>query len=248
MKLIMTLALAATMTAAAAQTLNHPHGVDVKNMDKTVKPGTDFYRYACGGWIDNNPLKPEYSRFGSFDAIAEANREQIKQLILGLKEEKHEKGNLPRRDHDPKQQREDIGELSRFPLEHHHAVPDQEKRRKEKQKAEQQKDHDPGVSCLMGQNKQPKNSPIACEQECPEKFSEVSLSAHNDHGQISGKEYDAVNQGKHSQVGQRAVPKPEIAVHCDPGTQERNQPDQQTRPGEGSVLNNSFKGILGKIH
>ena len=90
----MTLALAATMTAAAAQTLNHPHGVDVKNMDKTVKPGTDFYRYACGGWIDNNPLKPEYSRFGSFDAIAEANREQIKQLILGLKEEKHEKGSV----------------------------------------------------------------------------------------------------------------------------------------------------------
>ena len=63
-------------------------------MDKSVKPGADFYRYACGGWIDNNPLKPEYSRFGSFDAVAEANREQIKELILSLTKEKHEKGSV----------------------------------------------------------------------------------------------------------------------------------------------------------
>ena len=94
MKIIMTLALAAAMTAATAQTLNHSHGVDVNNMDKSVKPGADFYRYACGGWIDNNPLKPEYSRFGSFDAVAEANREQIKELILSLTKEKHEKGSV----------------------------------------------------------------------------------------------------------------------------------------------------------
>ncbi|MBR3633729.1 MAG: M13 family metallopeptidase [Bacteroidaceae bacterium] len=94
MKIIMTLALAAAMTAATAQTLNHSHGVDVSNMDKSVKPGADFYRYACGGWIDNNPLKPEYSRFGSFDAVAEANREQIKELILSLTKEKHEKGSV----------------------------------------------------------------------------------------------------------------------------------------------------------
>ncbi len=94
MKIIMTLALAAAMTAATAQTFNHSHGVDVSNMDKSVKPGTDFYRYACGGWIDNNPLKPEYSRFGSFDAVAEANREQIKELILSLTKEKHEKGSV----------------------------------------------------------------------------------------------------------------------------------------------------------
>ena len=77
MKIIMTLALAAAMTAATAQTLNHSHGVDVSNMDKSVKPGADFYRYACGGWIDNNPLKPEYSRFGSFDASSSALRKRI---------------------------------------------------------------------------------------------------------------------------------------------------------------------------
>ena len=48
-------------------------GIDPSNMDKTAKPGTDFYQYACGGWIEKNPLTAEYSRFGTFDKLAEDN-------------------------------------------------------------------------------------------------------------------------------------------------------------------------------
>ena len=69
-------------------------GIKLENMNDSVAPGTDFYQYACGGWIKNNPLKPEYSRFGSFDAVAETNREQMKELILSLANEKHEKGSV----------------------------------------------------------------------------------------------------------------------------------------------------------
>ena len=36
-------------------------GVDRNNLDPSTKPGENFYQYACGGWIKNNPLKPEYS-------------------------------------------------------------------------------------------------------------------------------------------------------------------------------------------
>ena len=63
-------------------------GVDAANMDTTVVAGDDFYRYACGGWIDNNPLAPEFSRFGTFDQLRETSQEQVKNLIeeLAVKE------------------------------------------------------------------------------------------------------------------------------------------------------------------
>lgn len=56
-------------------------GIDTNNLDTTVQAGADFYQFASGGWMKNNPLTNEYSRFGSFDKLAENNREQLKGLI-----------------------------------------------------------------------------------------------------------------------------------------------------------------------
>ncbi|MBO4564985.1 MAG: M13 family metallopeptidase [Bacteroidaceae bacterium] len=69
-------------------------GIKLENMNDSVAPGTDFYEYACGGWRKNNPLKPEYPRFGSFDVVAEQNREQIKSLIEELASQKNEQGSV----------------------------------------------------------------------------------------------------------------------------------------------------------
>ncbi len=41
--------------------------IDLTNLDPTAAPEVDFYQYATGGWQEKNPLKPEFSRYGSFD-------------------------------------------------------------------------------------------------------------------------------------------------------------------------------------
>lgn len=48
----------------------------------------------CGGWIKNNPLKPEYARFGTFDQLLENNQEQLRVLIEELSATPHEAGSV----------------------------------------------------------------------------------------------------------------------------------------------------------
>lgn len=61
-----------------------PAGVNPANIDTSVSPRVDFYDYACGGWMKANPIGDEYSRFGSFDQLAENNRLRLKELFTTL--------------------------------------------------------------------------------------------------------------------------------------------------------------------
>ena len=74
------MSMLSTIGASAAT----PRGVDRANLDETVSPGVDFYEYACGGWMKANPLSDEYSRYGTFDQLGELNRQQVRDLVLGL--------------------------------------------------------------------------------------------------------------------------------------------------------------------
>lgn len=55
--------------------------IDLTNLDPSVAPNEDFYQYATGGWQAKNPLKPEFSRYGSFDVLRENNERRIDELF-----------------------------------------------------------------------------------------------------------------------------------------------------------------------
>lgn len=73
---------------------NLSSGIDKANMDLTAKPGTDFYQFATGGWQKAHPLTPEYSRYAQFDALAENNRKQLRELIEEMASKPQAKGTL----------------------------------------------------------------------------------------------------------------------------------------------------------
>ena len=59
-------------------------GIKEENLDRSINPGQDFYRFSCGGWLDSNPLPDDYSSYGTYDELAELNRRQLKELIDGI--------------------------------------------------------------------------------------------------------------------------------------------------------------------
>ena len=55
--------------------------IDKNNFDEAINLKDDFYQWATGGWQKNNPLKPEFSRYGSFDVLRENNEIRINELF-----------------------------------------------------------------------------------------------------------------------------------------------------------------------
>lgn len=59
-------------------------GIDIANLDTSIQPAIDFYMYANGGWLKNNPMPGDYSRYGSFDKLQEDNDKIVRELVQGL--------------------------------------------------------------------------------------------------------------------------------------------------------------------
>lgn len=69
-------------------------GINMDNLDTTVKPSEDFYQFACGGWMKNHPLDAEHSRYGAFDVLAENNQKQLRTIIDSVSAAKNAQGSI----------------------------------------------------------------------------------------------------------------------------------------------------------
>ena len=94
MKRIITMMAMASITMMTIAQEPLRSGLDQTDFDTSLRPGDDFYGYACGGWMKKNPLPAAYSRYGSFDQLQENNDKRINGILAELQANTYEAGTI----------------------------------------------------------------------------------------------------------------------------------------------------------
>ncbi|MGB4398133.1 MAG: M13 family metallopeptidase [Daejeonella sp.] len=71
--------------------------IDKSHMDPNVSPGNDFYNYAGGNWIKNNPVPPKETRWGSFNQLRDFNINAVKDILAEASASKAPAGSIQKR-------------------------------------------------------------------------------------------------------------------------------------------------------
>ncbi|MDP4209976.1 MAG: M13 family metallopeptidase [Bacteroidota bacterium] len=69
-------------------------GINVNDLDVSTNPAKNFYEFANGGWLKNNPMPAEYSRYGAFDKLQENNDKMLRELVGQLAQKHGSQGSI----------------------------------------------------------------------------------------------------------------------------------------------------------
>ena len=92
--LVVSIGVSSCATGGKEQNTGTKPVFSAEDMDLSVDPGSNFFEYANGGWRKQHPLPDDKSRYGSFDLLAEENKEKVKLIIENAAAQNSENGTV----------------------------------------------------------------------------------------------------------------------------------------------------------